>query len=112
MLYFILCIVPTLIPSNTLVVVPEGQSANLSCIPSNSQVRILWFFTPQLSSKFIRISPGSCYAFDSPLQHTLTILNTTNANTEGTYYCYVDGDIAQVYVRRETIIFNVTQSML
>ena len=111
MLYCILCIVPTLTPSNTSVVVPERQSANLSCIPSNSQVKIIWFFTPQLSSKFLGISPGSFYAFDSPLQHTLTILNTRNGNTEGTYYCYVDGDIAQVYVRRETIIFNVIQSM-
>ena len=112
MLYCILCIVPTLTPSNTLVVVLEGQSANLSCIPSNSQVSMLWFFTPRLSSKFLGISPGSSYAFDSPLRHTLNILDTTNANTEGTYYCYVDGDIAQVYVRRQTINFNVIQSML
>ena len=109
MLYCILCIVPTLTPSNTLVVVTEGQSANLSCIPSNSQVRILWYFRSR--SSFLLVS-GSSYAFDSSLQHTLTILNTTNANTEGTYYCYVDGDIAQVYVRRETIIFNIIQSML
>ena len=111
MLYCILCIVPTLTPSNTLVVVLEGQSANLSCIPTNSQVRIIWYFRFRSSFRDVLVSPGSSYAFDSPLRHTLNILDTTNANTEGTYYCYVDGDIAQVYVRRQTIIFNVIQSM-
>ena len=84
------CPVPTISVANANITIREGESATLSCIPSDPRVQLEWSTSPP-SSNFSSLEESPGVVYDSDLRHSLTLL-APSLNAQNTYYCYVRGD--------------------